>query len=244
MTTPKLSGNRRGFLALGGAVALLAGAPALWRVFAPSLSAPPHPSVPGFFQLEQAAVTGAFDPLVGLQDGPRIEAAEIPDICAALFRTPRDGRVPLAFFTDINCTYCRTMEPWITALDPATVALTVHDLPLLGAGSVAAARAILAAEYQGASSAMRTRLHRTRFQPDPAYLTALAEGLGLDAPRLLQDMDRPEVTARIATSLGLAARFQIPGTPALVVGSVLAVGNRSKAEVQALIDQADIGVCT
>ncbi|MEV8467846.1 DsbA family protein [Fluviibacterium sp. DFM31] len=244
MTTSKIPSNRRGFLALGGAVALLAGAPALWRVFAPGLSAPPHPSVPGFFQLEQGAVTGAFDPLVGLQDGPRIAPAEITDLCAALFRAPLEGRVPLAYFTDINCPFCRTMEPWITALDPATVAVTVHDLPLLGAASVAAARAIVAAEYQGAASKMRSRLHRTRFQPDPPYLTALAEGLGLDAPRLLQDMERPEVTARIATSLGLAARFQIPGTPALVVGSVLAVGNRSKAEVQSLIDQAETGVCT
>lgn len=244
MSASGKTANRRGFLVLGGAALILGGTPALWRRLRPAPGAAPHPHVPGFFQLEQGAVSGAFDPLIGLNDGPSVTPATITDPCKALFRTPAQGRVPVAFFTDINCPYCRVMEPWIRDLDPARVAVTWHDLPLLGEASVAAARAIAAAELQGQDDAMRTRLHRTRFQPEPAYLTALSESLSLDAPHLLADMERPEVTARVANSLGLAGLFGIYGTPALVVGNTLAIGNRDKAGIDTLIANADPGTCS
>ena len=86
------------------------------------------------------------------------------------------------------------------------------------------ARAVAAAELQGKAPEMRTRLHRTRLVPDPEFLRALAEGMALDPDRLLADMASAPVTARIAQTLGLANGFGIPGTPALVVGDLLAIG--------------------
>lgn len=221
--------------------------PRVWQSIARLPEGEPHPDVPGFRRLPQGAVSGGIDPFAGISapDADRITASPMPArgpaLCAALFRGGiAPGTVPVAFFTDINCPYCRAMEPWIDALDPGKVSVTWHDLPLLGATSLIAARAVAAAQLQGNEGAMRARLNRARIVPDPGYLRRLAEGLSMDPDRLLADMDSPSVTARIAQTIGLANGFGIPGTPALVVGDLLAIGQRSETEVNRLIaDAAD-----
>lgn len=243
MATAGKNHGRRGFLVLAGGAGLLIGLPRFWQSLAPLPGAEPHPDVPGFYRLETTKITAPADPFIGLERARDIIApAPIPDPCTALYDGPIPaGRVPVAFFTDINCPYCRMMEPRIAALSPDRVAVTWHDLPLLGEASVAAARAIAAAEMQGAATALRARLTRTRFQPDQAYLTALASGVGIDADRLATDMTSDDVTQRIATSLGLAALFGIFGTPALVVGHTLAIGNRTSGQIETMIDSAETG---
>lgn len=233
--------NRRGLLALGAGAALIAGLPRLWALMAPSTATVPHPDLPGFRILEAGSISGRIDPFAGIADPDldKISTVLPQDLCAALFQTPRlPGAVQVAFFTDINCPYCRIMEGWIAKLPPTVAAVTWHDLPLLGPGSVAGARAIGAARLQGAEPALRARLHRTRFQPDAAYLTNLAGSLGVDAPRLLTDMQSPAIEARISESLGLATLFGIPGTPALVVGDTLAVGALAQKDFDDLLAQA------
>ena len=237
-------GARRGFLALFGAMAALALLPRMWGAIRPVPPAQPHPLVPGFSLLDAGPVSARIDPFAGIPDpdADHIAPAAITDICAALFRQPAaPGAVPVAFFTDINCPYCREMESWLRELPADRATITWHDLPLLGNASVAAARAIAAAEVQGQDAALRARLHRTRFSPEPAYLAALAESLDLDAERLLDDMTRPEIEARIAESLGLSARFGLAGTPALVVGGAVAIGRQSPETVEALLAAAADG---
>jgi predicted DsbA family dithiol-disulfide isomerase len=97
---------------------------------------------------------------------------------------------------------------------------------------------VAAAHLQDAGNAMRARLHRARLQPTPDYIRSLADGIGLDADRLANDMDGPAVTARLAESLGLFYGFRAAGTPTLVVGGTLAVGQRSETFVKTLIDAA------
>ncbi|OSP56402.1 DsbA family protein [Pseudoruegeria sp. SK021] len=233
--------NRRGVLALAAGAAFIVGLPQIWSRLKPAPRAQPHPTLPGFLVLDAGPISGGFDPFAGLIDpnADRILARQPQDVCTALFQTPlRPGAVPVAFFTDINCPYCREMENWLAGLSPDQVAVTWHDLPLLGPSSLAGARAIGAAKRQGAEAALRARLHRTRFQPDAAYLTALADGLGLDAPQMLADLTAPTVETRIAESLGLADAFGIAGTPALVVGRTLAVGNRTQQAFDSLVSDA------
>ncbi len=235
--------SRRGIIALVGAVALVGGLPRLWQALAPQPQATPIAGLPGFRRTAGGPVTGLSDPFVGLPGAAepgKIAAQPVPpnEVCAALFPAPpRPGLVPVAFFTDVNCPYCRIMADWLTEADGDTIDLTWKNLPLLGPGSIAAARATIAAEAQGAGDAMRRRLHRTRFQAEEGYLTALAAGLGLDPARLLADMDAPRTEARIARSLGLAAAFGIPGTPAIVAGRTLAIGNLTREAFDRLIAQ-------
>lgn len=239
-------GNRRGFLILGAAAAVIFGAPSLPRLWQRGPALSPHPSAPGFRQAGAAEISGAVNPFAGIDTpGPgAIAPAPVPDICAALYRDgSTSGRAQAAFFTDIACPFCRAMEPWIAALPPDVVEVTWHDLPLLGPPSIAAARAIAAAGRQGRASEMRARLTRTRFQPGEAYLTALAGSLDLDPARLIDDMASPEVEARVAETLGLAEVLRLPGTPAFATGDIVAVGRRDRGEIDALIAAAGPPPC-
>jgi len=239
------SRNRRGLLVFAAAGAAAIAAPRIWSALAPPSPGTPIPGLPGFVRLDDSPVSGAADPFAGL-DAPDPDAiapapmpAAGPALCAALFRDGiAPGAVPMAFFTDINCPFCRAMERWLSDVGAGAAALTWHDLPLLGPASRAAASAVAAAHLQGAGNAMRARLHRARLQPTPDYIRSLAGGIGLDADRLLRDMTGPAVTTRLAESLGLFHGFRAAGTPTIVVGGTLAVGQRSESFVSGLIDAA------
>lgn len=236
--------NRRGLLVFAGAGAIALALPRIWSAFAPPPPGTPIPGLPGFVRLDDSAISGAVDPLAGLEtrDPDAIDPAPMPAgsaLCAALFRDGiAPGTVPMAFFTDINCPFCRAMERWLPDIAPDAASLTWHDLPLLGPASRAASLAVAAASLQGAGDAMRARLHRARLVPTPDYIRSLAGGIGLDADRLVADMTGPAAMGRVAQSLGLFHGFGAAGTPSLVVGHMLAVGQRSEAAVAGLIDTA------
>ena len=234
--------GRRGLLAGGAAAALVGGA--AWRArreTAPAFE--PHPTVPGFRRLVAAGDlssggAGRYDGLIGIAAapdpvlGPAREAVA-RDPCAALFgmatpgATGGAGEVPVASFSDYNCPYCRVATERLAALaatPESPVRVAWHELPLLGEGSAAAARAALAAARQGAYPQIHARLMRSRFQVTPAYVEALAAEMGLDADRLLADMASPEIEAELARSAALADLFGLAGTPAMVVGRTVVVG--------------------
>ncbi|TDL90753.1 DsbA family protein [Meridianimarinicoccus aquatilis] len=252
-TAPAPSRNRRGLLVFGAAAVAFLAAPRIWQRFALAPQGEPHPNVQGYLRLPDGAVTGA-DPFAGLTPPnpdaivPTPMPPTGPALCAALFRDGiKQGTVPVAFFTDVNCPFCRAMEQWLPHLPTDQVSLTWHDLPLLGPASEMAARAVAAAALQDAGDAMRARLNRAQIQPTVSYIAQVATGIGLDGDRLATDMTSPAVTARVAQSMGLANGFLVPGTPALIVGRTLAVGQRPEGEVKRLIGDAAArgnGVCT
>lgn len=245
VTADRRRANRRGLLVFAGAGAVALALPRVWTAFAPAPLGVPIAGLPGFVRIDDRDISGRVDPLAGL-DAPDPDAiapapmpASGPALCAALFRDGiAPGTVPVAFFTDINCPFCRAMERWLPDIAPDRASLTWHDLPLLGPASRMAARAVAAASLQGAGDTMRARLHRARLVPTPDYIRDLAGGMDLDADRLVADMTGPAATDRVAQSLGLFYGFGAAGTPSLVVGNMLAVGQRSEAAVGTLIDTA------
>lgn len=229
--------GRRGALALlaGLAVAAVALPPTLRRLT--PLDVAPLPALPGFRQVEGDGLTRAFDPLVGL-DTPAATAGPLAlpapataavraDPCAALFPGWDGAGVPLAVFTDYNCAICRRTEPelvqWVADQNGAVV-LFWHELPILGPTSVVAARGALAARALGVHDAFRARLMRSAVAADPAYLRALARGIGLDGDRLVALAGSAAVTDEIARSLALARLLGLPGTPGAVLGRTVVRG--------------------
>lgn len=166
-------------------------------------------------------------------------------LCAALFGDatgagPAAGRgaVPVAFFYDFLCPICRDILPELEAMaaDPgAGIALSWHVLTGLGPASDTAARAVLAARGLGQEAALRRRLMRAAFQPDRAYVAAVARSIGADPAALLAAMDRPAVGAELARGRALARAFAIPGTPALVVGRTRVIGALRRPALTRLI---------
>ena len=241
--------RRRDALVGGGVAASLLLGPAAWRALRePALVFEPHPAVPGFRRIAAGAASsgtlGRFDGLVGLAgplDATREAAltAVLSDLCGALFGGPvPPGAVPVASFSDYNCPYCRVLTERLAAIEArsrSTVRVRWHELPLLGEASRTAARAALAAARQGAYPAMHARLMRSRFQLTPAYLDAVAEEIGLDPGRLRADMASPTTLAELRRSAALADVFGFPGTPVMVVGRTVVVGEIGESTLERLI---------
>ena len=197
----------------------------------------------GFRRLAGAGATsGLSDPFAGIAvPGEAAPPARprIPDdrLCAALFAVPAPaGAVPVASFTDHDCAPCRALAPRLAALDgEGAIALTWHDLPLLGEASKRAARAVAAAGLQGGADAMRARLAAGAARPTDARVAEVAGALGLDAGRLLADMRARAVEARIATAEALASWLEVIGTPTTAVGRTVVTGAIDDARLRRLV---------
>lgn len=150
-----------------------------------------------------------------------------------------DGDVTVVEFFDYNCPYCkRAVEPVRKLIEAdGNVRLAYREWPILGEGSVFAARAALAARNQGKYEEMHVGLMSGR-RVDEAYTIKVAEMIGLDVERLRKDMEAPEVRQHIELSMELAAGLGINGTPSFLVGHQLAPGLVPYEELVAMVARA------
>lgn len=162
---------------------------------------------------------------------------------AALFRDAGDavkgnpqGRVTIVEFFDVRCGYCKQLHPTMAQLIQREndVRVVLKDLPILGPNSVAAARALIAAQRQNQYGALYDALMRLREEPTEPVLRREAERLRLDWARLRRDMEDPSTLARIERNIALARALDIQGTPAMVIGTTLLPGAVDLATLQRL----------
>jgi protein-disulfide isomerase len=167
-------------------------------------------------------------------------AAVRADPCSALFGPLTDARLPIAFFSDFNCPNCKALNEILQdqiATRPDRLRLIRHELPLLGAASTLASQAVLAADRQGGYEAMHSRLMRTRMVTDMNRVASIATAAGLDAQRLLADMETPEITTALDGAKAIATVFGLRGVPATVIGRTLFLGVIPAADVRQIIDE-------
>ena len=204
------------------------------------------PGLPPFRMLDAAGAqsTGA-GLLVGLEPAAPPDAAQTAriaaaraDPCTALFGPKTDTRLPIAFFSDVNCPSCRVLDAILLAYDtanPDSIRIIRHELPLLGPASTIASQALLAADRQGGYTAMQARLMRTRLVTDLSLVTAIAESVGLDGQRLVADMQTPAIAAALDTDKAIAAVFGFYAIPSTVIGRTVFIGAISAADVSQII---------
>lgn len=241
---------RRNVIAGGvvaGVLGLWHGAPWLRQWLPREFDFEPVEGIEGFRRLAGGATSGGFDPFAGLsapspQTGPRIDLAELrADLCNVLFEaSPAQGVVPIASFSDYYCPFCRVLTQRLAEIEAGSggaVRIAWHEWPLLGATSEVAAKAALAAKRQGAYIGFQKALMRGAFVATPAFLSSLATRLEINPDQMLADMERTETARAIAESRALARLFGFPGTPALVVGRTVVVGETSEATLRALIER-------
>lgn len=206
----------------------------------------------GFRRVSTGDLTARFDPLVGL-DTPQdplaptaaLRARVKSDPCAALFG-PVPADPPLAVFSDYNCPICRRFEADLARLSDRRGDLPPPrwlELPLLGPGSVAAARLALAADLQGAYGPMRAALLRSPGATRPGFARALAGRLGLDADRLIHDADSTAVTARLQRVRALAGLFGVAGTPAFALGDLVVIGAPDPRQLDRMAEERRPAPC-
>ncbi|MEI6557475.1 MAG: DsbA family protein [Rhodospirillaceae bacterium] len=136
------------------------------------------------------------------------------------------GDVTVVEFFDYACPYCKSVEDNLKALLKADdkVRLVLKEFPVLGAGSMLAAKAVLAARAQGKYAALHEALLTARGQFSEESVMRIAQSVGLDTARLKSDMAAPEVEAALAANGALAEALNIRGTPAFVIGDQLFPG--------------------
>jgi len=172
--------------------------------------------------------------------------ARILENRTALFRSPLDhvvnpdGTVPMVEFFDYNCGYCKRLLPATLDLQrtDTRVRFVFKELPILGPGSVYAARAAIAAKMQGKYLEFHNALMAYRGPLDEQSTLSVARGVGLDVERLRKDMSDASVEREIEANRALAERLGIRGTPTIVVGDRLLPGAIDRAAMAQLIDEA------
>ena len=148
---------------------------------------------------------------------------------AALLADPTDpvvgnpsAAVTVVEFFDAECPFCKREAPALKRLyaeDPS-VRVVYKDFPILGPGSVAAAKAALAAMRQGRYEVFHDALMADatpEHQLSEPRILAIARSSGLDVARLRRDMAAPEIAAKIAANIDLARKLGITGTPGVII---------------------------
>ena len=230
--------RRRDLLVLGGAIAAVYGLRALPWDKLPG-AGPDYAEIPGlapFRRLETATALSASGPaIIGLDPpDPALAARQArmafvrAGLCAALFDGPAtSASLPVAYFTDVQCAACRALERdlWpIIETAGRSMRLIQHELPIFGPVSDFAARASIAAGFQGRRREMHQHFVRRPIIPSTAGLATIAEEMGLDAERLQRDLTSPEVQDQLDRSRAIADLLGFVGTPALVIGRTAILG--------------------
>jgi len=169
---------------------------------------------------------------------------------SALFQNPADpavgnalGDVTVVEFFDYQCGYCKAVMADTQRLikDDAKLRFVFKEFPILGPGSVVAARAALAAKAQGKYLEVHNALMGHRGQLDDDTILRLAKSAGADMDKLKKDMDSPEVMKVIAANQQLAEQLGIRGTPAFIIGEALVPGAIKLDEMKRLVDSVRKG---
>ena len=149
-----------------------------------------------------------------------------------------DGDVTLVEFFDFNCGYCKRATPDVKALvaEDSKLRIVLKDFPILGPGSVEAAKVALAVKRLDGNAEARdfhVRLMDMQGQINAGRALDLAEEMGLDRKRISEEMATPAIEAIISTNLALAQRLGLTGTPSFIAGNQIiqgAVGKKPLAD--------------
>ena len=154
------------------------------------------------------------------------------------------GDVTLVEFFDYSCGFCKRALPDMLALlkDDAKLKIVLKEFPILGPGSVEAARVAVAVRMQDPGGQKYLAFHRELLRvPGPASKNKafeVAQALGLDMDRLERDMASDEVNATLSEDIKLAKMIGASGTPTYVIGKTLVVGAVGIAGLRNRIDAA------
>ncbi len=148
---------------------------------------------------------------------------------------PEDAKHTIFLWSDYSCPYCRRVHNELARVMAARgdVRVVLKNFSIHGELSDAPAKAVIAAKLQSneKAAALDKRLMDKEYytQEDmkdrsklgekiQKNVMALAAEVGLDTTQLENDMNGPVVARELANVRDLAQRFEISGTPYLIIG--------------------------
>lgn len=161
----------------------------------------------------------------------------------------RDAEKTIYVWTDFSCPYCRRVHGEIDSVlaNRDDVRVVIKNFSIHGDLSDAPAKAVIAAKIQSPEmSAKLTDMLMTRdyySQDDMKDQSKLAEKVeanvmkfakeaGLDTKKLAEDMKGSVVSREMANVRDLAQRFEISGTPFLIIGEQAFPGAVPAAQIE------------
>lgn len=150
-----------------------------------------------------------------------------------------DGNVSVAIFSDYRCPHCQRAASETALLlesDP-NVRVVIHEYPVLGEQSIAAARYALAIRRILGPQAYADLHERLFVQAgaDPQWMMADALAIGLVWDDVRSVMFGPEVNAEVEAAKDLATVLQVRGTPFIVIGDRGFPGAMSADQMRSVI---------
>jgi len=162
----------------------------------------------------------------------KLVAQYAPQIFSSKFQAdvgnPKGSQTLVEFF-DYNCHFCKGALPDIAKLmkDDPNLHVVLKDFPVLGPGSVEAARVAAAVRNQLSGDRFwefHNKLLGSHGPVGKKEALAVAREMGLDMDRLDKDMASREVEAGLKETMAMADDLQINGTPTFVMGDSVVVG--------------------
>jgi len=151
-----------------------------------------------------------------------------------------EGDVTIVEFFDYNCPYCKRVSGDVKRVIETDdeVRLVYREWPILGPGSVFAARAALASRKQDKYEEMHWALMGQEGRVTEQSTIAAAERLGLDVEQLRRDMEDEEIDQHIARSHELTRALGFSGTPSFVIGDQVVPGLIPYRQIQSFVAAA------
>ena len=130
-----------------------------------------------------------------------------------------NGDVTVVVFLDYHCPYCHKIEPTLEALiqKDRGVRILIKQLPILGPGSTEAARMMLVNGQNDRTPRLQKALMAATVL-DPPTLAALRKEYHVAS------VTPPQVDAALDEVRALSTALGIEGTPAVIIGEILAPG--------------------
>jgi len=166
----------------------------------------------------------------------------------------RDAKKTIYVWTDFSCPYCRRVHGEIERVlaDRDDTRVVIKNFSIHGVLSDGPARAVIAANMQDPEKAAKlTNMLMTRefyTQDDLKDQSKLAEKIeanvmkmakeaGLDTEKLKSDMNSDVVARELRNVRDLAQRFEINGTPFLIIGEQAFPGAIPSEQIEAALDE-------
>jgi protein-disulfide isomerase len=112
--------------------------------------------------------------------------------------------------------------------DDSKLKIILKEFPVLGPGSIEAAKVAVAVRMQDKSGKKYLEFHQKllggRGQADKARALAVAKEVGMDMKRIDADMATDEARVALEESLNLGQTLGLNGTPSYIIGSDVVIG--------------------
>ena len=153
-----------------------------------------------------------------------------------------DGSVRVVAFNDFLCPICKITSPDLASAvrSDGDVRVEYKDLTIFGPLSEEAARVGLAMALRSRYSEFHHAIMDAHRQVDRALLRNVVLTLGEDWREVEEEVleNAQRFTAILNNDARIAFTLGIAGTPAFLIGGLLALGRKSENEFGALFDQA------